>query len=238
MQSSLVVAAISQMSSVLLVGVGNLGRALLAFRGFEKRGFRIVAAFDNDPAKIGGIIPGRRPFDVRPTAAMGAMIEAEGIRRARARAAAADIKLAIFDLQAAPDFDPATRRLLDGDSLAVLNKSDLVPDPERKYLDGCPALAVSAKTGAGIAALEARLAEEVAARLKAGAGEAPPLTRTRHRRALEDCVAALERAGGAARPELVAEDLRLAARALGRIAGRVDVEDLLDAIFREFCIGK
>ena len=78
----------------------------------------------------------------------------------------------------------------------------------------------------------------MAARLEVGAGAAPPLTRARHRRALEDCVAALERAGGAARPELVAEDLRLAARALGRIAGRVDVEDLLDAIFREFCIGK
>ena len=104
--------------------------------------------------------------------------------------------------------------------------------------EGCAAMTVSAKTGAGMAALEARLAQEVAFRLGRGTGEVAPVTRARHRRALEDCVAALERAGGAARPELVAEDLRLAARALGRIAGRVDVEDLLDAIFREFCIGK
>ncbi len=80
-----------------------------------------------------------------------------------------------------------------------------------------------------MAALEARLAQEVAARLVRGAGgEAAPLTRARHRRALEDCTVALARAATAARPELVAEDLRLALRALGRIAGRVDVEDVLD----------
>ncbi len=89
-----------------------------------------------------------------------------------------------------------------------------------------------------MAALEARLAQEVAARLARGSGEAAPLTRARHRRALEDCAAALARAADVARPELIAEDLRLALRALGRIAGRVDVEDVLDAIFREFCIGK
>jgi tRNA modification GTPase len=67
---------------------------------------------------------------------------------------------------------------------------------------------------------------------------APPLTRLRHRRALEDCRDALARAVAALEPELVADDLRLAARALGRITGRVDVEDLLDVIFRDFCIGK
>ena len=69
-----------KMSSVLLVGVGNLGRALLAFRGFEKRGFRIVAAFDNDPAKIGSTVHGQRAFDVQPTSAMSASIQAEAVR--------------------------------------------------------------------------------------------------------------------------------------------------------------
>jgi tRNA modification GTPase len=67
---------------------------------------------------------------------------------------------------------------------------------------------------------------------------APALTRERHRAALEECVAALRRALDARALELIAEDVRLAARALGRITGRVDVEDVLDAIFREFCIGK
>jgi tRNA modification GTPase len=71
-----------------------------------------------------------------------------------------------------------------------------------------------------------------------GLGEAPALTRERHRAALEECAAALAASRFADLPELAAEDVRLAVRALGRITGRVDVEDLLDVIFREFCIGK
>jgi tRNA modification GTPase len=60
----------------------------------------------------------------------------------------------------------------------------------------------------------------------------------RHRLALQECRDALQRFQGAAMVELAAEDLRLAARAMGRITGRVDVEDILDRIFSEFCIGK
>ncbi len=241
---------------VALIGAPNAGKSSL-LNAFARRPVAIVSAtpgttrdvvevhldLDGYPVTLADTA-GLRDLD--PQAVTGGEaskggqdeVEAEGVRRARARAAAADLKLAIFDLQAGPDFDPATRALLDAECLVVFNKCDIVPGPERKHLDGCPALTVSAKTGAGMAALEARLAQEVAARLDAGAPEAAPLTRARHRRALEDCAAALARARGAARPELVAEDLRLALRALGRIAGRVDVEDVLDAIFREFCIGK
>ncbi len=68
--------------------------------------------------------------------------------------------------------------------------------------------------------------------------EAPVLTRARHRQALEEAAASLHRARAATLPELQAEDLRLALRSLGRITGTVDVEDLLDVIFRDFCIGK
>ena len=100
-----------------------------------------------------------------------------------------------------------------------------------------PVFAVSARTGEGLEALLDALAARAEARLGL-AGSAPPLTRLRHREALADCVAALQRAEGAALPELRAEDLRLALRALGRITGRVDVEELLDVVFREFCIGK
>ncbi|MEE8499844.1 MAG: GTPase, partial [Kiloniellales bacterium] len=174
-----------------------------------------------------------------------AAIEAEGVRRARAGAAAADLKLAVFDLEAAtaggnsgaPSFDEATLGLVDGDTLVALNKSDRVATPAPMTVAGVPGIPISAKTGAGMAELLTRLEAEVAARLGAGGG-APALTRARHRRALQDCLAALARAPGAGAPELLAEDLRLAARALGRIAGRVDVEDVLDEIFRDFCIGK
>ncbi len=191
-----------------------------------------------------------------------AAVEAEGIRRARARAAAADLKLAVFDLRDAPVLDPTTLALVDADTLVVLNKCDLVSSPERIEVGGVPGLPISAKTGAGMAALLARLETEVEARL-GGGGASAAVTRVRHRRALEDCAAALERAAAArapelaapelaapelvaselvapelVAPELVAEDLRLALRALGRITGRVDVEDVLDVIFRDFCIGK
>ena len=70
------------------------------------------------------------------------------------------------------------------------------------------------------------------------AGEPALVTRERHRAALQQTVEALRAAVAADQEELVAEELRLAARALGRLTGRVDVEDILDVIFRDFCIGK
>ncbi len=98
---------------------------------------------------------------------------------------------------------------------------------------------ISAATGAGVSELLTALTRYAEAFL---AGAEPALvTRERHRRALEDALAALRRAvepGLAAREDLLAEELRLAARALARLTGRVDVEDILDVIFRDFCIGK
>ncbi len=171
-------------------------------------------------------------------AAAADSVEREGIRRAQARAAAADLRLAVFE--AGAPADAATAALVDGATLVVLNKADLVPDLGRgeapPEIAGQRGLALSALTGDGIGALIERLEAEVTARIPAG--EAPALTRARHRQALEDCAEALGRALEAALPELAAEDLRLAMRALGRITGRVDVEDLLDLIFRDFCIGK
>ena len=97
------------------------------------------------------------------------------------------------------------------------------------------ALPISALTGKGVDQLLSALGERVAQNYRV---EAPILTRARHRQALEDAIASLRRALGAFLPELRAEDLRLAWRDLGRITGTVDVEDLLDVIFRDFCIGK
>lgn len=162
-------------------------------------------------------------------------VEEEGIRRALDRAARADVKVAVFDATALPALDPATIALLDKDTVVVLNKTDVV-DAVVPTVGGWEAVAVSARTGAGLHELERRLTAFTADRL-AGNG-APALTRARHRSALEECRDALRRALTAPLPELMAEDVRLASRALGRITGRVDVEDLLDVIFRDFCIGK
>jgi tRNA modification GTPase len=162
-------------------------------------------------------------------------IEREGMRRALARAQAADLKILVLDATQGST-DPAVRALVDANTLVVANKIDVAPAaPEWA---GHRVWGISAKTGMGLEALVAELGREVALRLGSADTAAPVITRARHRDALIDCVAALARARGGAQPELIAEDLRLAARALGRITGRVGVEDVLDLIFREFCIGK
>jgi tRNA modification GTPase len=158
-------------------------------------------------------------------------IEAEGVRRARARAEAADLVLLLLDGSAADPF----AGLPDGtrSDLVVFNKSDL-PWPAKR--DGP---SISLKTGTGMDAMIDALTAKVRARLERPT-EAPVLTRARHRRALEDAARSLEHALTAPddQPELMAEDLRLALRAIGRITGRVDIEDVLDVVFRDFCIGK
>jgi tRNA modification GTPase len=163
-------------------------------------------------------------------------IEAEGIRRALARAEAADLKLAVFDASQLPEWDGATRAMVDGDAVVVVNKTDLAAAGAPETLDGRAVVALSARTGDGFEALLSVLEAEVAGRFAVTA--APALTRTRHRAAVEECIAALSRFDPHGEIELAAEDLRLAAAAIGRITGRVDVDELLDVVFREFCIGK
>lgn len=170
----------------------------------------------------------------------GDAIEDEGIRRARQRAEAADLRVAVFDGALHPARHAATQAMIDGDTLVVMNKADLIGEETRAketaHTSAAAVMFVSVKTGLGVEAFLSKLQEMVRAKADTGAGA--PLTRARHRRALEDCVAALKRGQNADLPELAAEDLRLAARALGRLTGRVDVEELLDVVFRDFCIGK
>jgi len=161
--------------------------------------------------------------------------EAEGVRRARRRAGAADLRIAVFDCRDR-DAYASVRDIVDDATLVVLNKSDLGGRAFDVGMDNLGVHVVSVASGAGIDAFLGGLERLVAARI--GLTEEPALTRARHREALEDCLAALRRWPDAAMPELGAEELRLAARALGRITGRVEVEELLDVIFRDFCIGK
>ena len=159
------------------------------------------------------------------------LIEQEGLRRARARAESAELRLFVFD--AGRPEDAAGAVAWPGpDTLVVANKIDVAPNRA-----GVPpgALALSALTGEGIPDLIQTLAARIAGTYDIAA---PLLTRARHREALENAADALRRSLAADFPELRAEDLRLAWRSLGRITGRVDVEDLLDVIFRDFCLGK
>ena len=163
-------------------------------------------------------------------------IEREGVRRARERADAADIKMLVLDGAAWPRLDAESMLQLDQRCLLLLNKADLVAGEIPDKLLDHPVIAVSAKSGQGVDTLLDRLASAAEERM-AGSG-APALTRARHRSALIDAEAALRRSQQQTLPELVAEEVRVAARAIGRITGRVDVEAMLDIIFREFCIGK
>jgi tRNA modification GTPase len=173
-------------------------------------------------------------------------VEQEGVRRARERAATADLVLWLCDVSAAGRaFEEAPDSLTASEIWRVGNKSDLSAGNAQalsneygfKYW-------ISAASGKGVDALVTALAGFAREYFSAGkAGESVIVTRARHRRALEDTVAALERAlneavRGLEREELVAEELRVAATTLGRLTGRVDVEDILEVIFRDFCIGK
>jgi tRNA modification GTPase len=162
-------------------------------------------------------------------------IENEGIRRARTKAQHADVRLGVIDASASPIDSRVSRELAEGDAI-VLNKCDAVSPSTQTVAAPLHQMHISAKTGAGIDELLAWLEAQVVAR--AGGSESMPMTRARHREALVDARAALARFDKAQALDIAAEDLRIAARALGRITGRVDVEDLLDVIFREFCIGK
>lgn len=155
-------------------------------------------------------------------------VEAEGVRRALAQAEASDLVLLLAD-----GTIPYTDYHGISPDLTVWNKSDL---PGFRKQDG---FSLSLKSGEGLADLVAALTAMVAERLETK-GETPALTRPRHRQALKEALESLRHALTAPddHPELFAEDLRLALRATGRITGRVDVEELLDMVFRDFCIGK
>lgn len=229
--------------SVAVIGPPNAGKSSLVNR-IARRDVAIVTATPGTtrdvlevPLDLGGY-----PVTLLDTAGLREVaeeIEAEGVRRALARAAQADLKLALFDGARWPELDPATLALVDDATVVAVNKADLGRLPARPTVADRPALALSCATGGGLDALLAALEEEAAARFAPTAS--PVLTRARHRVALRDCAEALERFA-AAPPDtelaLLAEDLRLAARALGRITGRVGVEDVLDLVFAEFCIGK
>jgi tRNA modification GTPase len=138
-----------------------------------------------------------------------------------------------------PDEAEVVRPLIDRNTILVANKIDLVAGAGSGWvaeLGPVPALPLSVTTGQGMTRLVDHLAQVVASNF--GPGEAALITRARHRLALESCVGALEQFASAKLPELAAEELRSAAQSLGRITGRVDVEDMLDALFSEFCIGK
>ena len=226
--------------AVAIVGAPNAGKSSL-LNCLARRDAAIVsstAGTTRDVVEVQLDLAGY-PVVLADTAGLrlaGNDIEAEGVRRSLERARNADIRLTLFDACRWPDVDAQTRDLVDNRALVVLNKCDLCRPPADAAIGGVRAHPVSALTGDGIDALLQSIKTEVASGF--GSREAPMLTRARHREALQESAANLARAKVAELPELRAEDVRLSVRAVGRITGRVDVEDILDALFSEFCVGK
>ncbi|HVA80234.1 MAG TPA: tRNA uridine-5-carboxymethylaminomethyl(34) synthesis GTPase MnmE [Candidatus Binataceae bacterium] len=175
-------------------------------------------------------------------------LERLGIARTRAVAAAADLLIAVFDSSRALDAEDfaIVGLCAERPGLAILNKADLpkVADVLALRAAGIamPALEISALTGDGLAALRDELTRAVAAIVAPDGASGLAISRERHRAALARALTALRaaRESIAARmpPEITAVDAMAACDALGAITGAVTGEDVLDAVFREFCIGK
>ena len=170
-------------------------------------------------------------------------VEAEGVRRAHLAADQSDLKVLVLDQQAS-GAEGQMREQIDAETIVVLNKSDLEPravdvaahNQSPNDLKALGRYRISVKTGVGIDQFINGVTSAVRDMLDVT--DAPIITRARHRAALEDVRHVLMSSQTAPLPELAAEDIRLAVRALGRITGSVDVEDILDVVFRDFCIGK
>jgi tRNA modification GTPase len=160
-------------------------------------------------------------------------VEQEGVRRARARAADADLVLWLADS------DEAKFEQSGGAPVWLIrNKIDLRGPVAGSAKSGIPEFRISAARGDGLGDLVAALVGFATDYF--GTSEGALITRERQRKLLEETAASLRRSLAAIEQgeELAAEDLRSAATSLGRLLGRIDVEDILDVIFREFCIGK
>jgi tRNA modification GTPase len=229
--------------TVAVIGPPNAGKSSLVNR-LARRDVAIVTA---RPGTTRDVLEvhldlGGCPVTVLDTAGLREAsdeIEAEGVRRARAGAERADLRLALLDGEAWPGVDAATCAMVDEETILAINKSDLGTLPAAPSIAGRPAHAVSCLTGEGLEGLLGALSEAAAG--FAGPGVGPAITRSRHRAALREALEGLERFGSAppgTEIALLAEELRWAARAVGRITGRVAVEDVLERIFSQFCIGK
>lgn len=219
---------------IALMGAPNAGKSTL-LNALARREAAIVTATagtTRDIIEVPLVLAGYKVIlaDTAGLRETADEIEAEGVRRAQAWGAEADLRIWLKDGVAEAD-DPLPG-IPGAEDLVLVTKRDLAdlaaPGQGRAF---------SARLPEDLAWLEETLAARVSAAL--GGAEPPAATRLRHRELLAEAVARLERAAGAEiEPELAAEDVRLAARALDRITGRIGSEDVLDRVFASFCIGK
>lgn len=225
--------------SVAILGPPNAGKSSL-FNVLAKREAAIVSAMPGTTRDVLELALdlGGYPVVLADTAGLRPTqdeIEAEGVSRAHRRGQEADLRLFVLEAERIQEQFSKILKIRKDSDIVVANKMDLLRGADLPALP-CPVLPLSVHTGSGMTELMARM--KAAAADFMAIGTSPVLTRARHRAALEESLASLKRISEIKESELLAEDLRLALRALGRITGKVDVEDILDRIFSEFCIGK
>lgn len=214
---------------VAILGLPNAGKSSL-LNALARRDVAIVteeAGTTRDVLEVPLDLDGTPVvlFDTAGLREAASAAEVEGVRRAKLTAESADLILWLSDSTepAAPPLEVSGRPLL-----CVATKVDLARP-------GAGAdIGISVVTGEGVAELIARLGSAASESL--GGGQAL-VTRARQAEAIGDAAEALERVPDAAE-EVAADLLRTASAAIGRLSGRVDVEDVLDQLFGEFCIGK
>lgn len=215
---------------VVIVGPPNVGKSSL-FNHLVQRDAAIVTAIagtTRDVLEVELSIGGHRVIltDTAGLRQTDDPVELIGIDRARRAAMGSDLVIALRDGEPMHPLAPG----IEAEILDVVTKADL-----HDAGIGSGSLRVSSVTGAGVPELLAAIAERVDRLVDVE--EAVP-TRRRHVNALETCRRHLRNVGSVRDTVLNAEELRLAAAALGRLTGRIDVEDILDAVFSRFCIGK
>jgi tRNA modification GTPase len=228
---------------IALIGAPNAGKSSLlnALAGRDAAIVTATPGTTRDVIEVPLVVAGYKVLladtaGVRDTAEA---IEAEGVRRARAWAEDADLRLWVVDQSASDgDWREASDLARAGD-LLVLNKSDLAPGGDEQAASASTdieRLPLSVISDLDVDALRAWLQTRIVSALSGA--EFPAATRLRHAESLTEAAERVRRALAQAEPELAAEDVRLAARALERVSGRVDPEAVLDRVFSSFCIGK
>ena len=230
---------------VAIVGAPNSGKSSL-LNALARREVAITAASagtTRDVLEVKMDIAGFPIyfFDTAGIRASDEEVEVEGIRRALECAKEADLRIVVSDV-ASPTKKKSLPLVCGDKDLIVHNKCDLLADAAKGQEHDSSIQLTSAKTGEGLDDLIKKITEWADKTAGSVGGEAAPITRARHRLSVESCVEHLVRAGevwsGGGAIELVTEDVRLAIRCIGQITGEVELDELLDIIFSDFCIGK
>jgi tRNA modification GTPase len=225
---------------ITIIGAPNAGKSsLLNF--LARREVAIVSEYagtTRDIVEVHLDIQGY-PVIVADTAGLrtaGDPVEQEGIERAMSRAESADLIIALFDINKLPDFDGFTSNLLKKNSILVASKADMAQDWQEKFCQEKGLLPISVYNQRGIDSLFNLIAQQTQERFTVSAD--PIITRERYRTALKSALVYIEKLDFDMPVELLAEKLKAAARHIGGITKKIDVEDILNELFANFCIGK